>query len=370
MAKSQEKKNLRSKIKVWHITDFDQIFKLGDDARKGRKGPLSYTKSFVSLSGTSKPCEVHHYERLKDLKSRPERHLLRSVFEDLKSWSAHKPQRFQGYLVTHSGRPAGPDYIASQIDYIDKNELKKAMMILHQIGLIERLVKNGQFYAKNKDCPDGSGNTPDGSGDDAQSLKEGEGKDQAAPDKQKATNGLSASGCKGKDNGKGKSRKDPSRPEPSAEEPRESDLGGEASPERSGSPSGAVKPSEGRQRAAPVHQEGDYEKCDIFPARRIFEILWPRRDAQNEFGRREIGSFASKIHECRCRLWAIPPPEIDRFMVRGINEASKIAHYCERKKQKQLKEKLGLKIKSNNPGKIWNSLMTKISMAITARKSG
>ena len=157
--------------KVWHITDFDEVFKLPDDVRKGRKGPLSYTKSFVSLSGQSTPPETHHYERLKSLKAHPDRHLLRSIFEDLKNWAGHKTQSHQGYLVDSEGRPADNDYICAQLDHLNKTDLKKAIITLSKIGLIERVALNGQLKpendnkekkkrdskSENKVCPDGSG---------------------------------------------------------------------------------------------------------------------------------------------------------------------------------------------------------------------
>jgi hypothetical protein len=55
------------------------------------------------------------------------------------------------------------------------------------------------------------------------------------------------------------------------------------------------------------------------------------------------------------------------FRARALNQAKIIGRRCENKKHKQLKERFGLKIKSDNPGAIWNSLITKISMAKAAR---
>jgi hypothetical protein len=134
-----EKKNSSSRgKKVWHIADFRELFELPDDLRKDRPGPLSYTKSFVALSGLSKESEIRHFERLQELKARPERHLLRSVFEDLKNWSGKKTIRHRGYFLTTSEQPASYEYLAAQLQ-LNVTELKKAIPILEQIGLIERV---------------------------------------------------------------------------------------------------------------------------------------------------------------------------------------------------------------------------------------
>ena len=329
MAAKKQNTGVRSKksgVKVWHITDFDVLFKLADDVRKNKRGPLSFTKSPVSLSGQSKPCEVHHYERLRDLKARAERHLLRSVFEDLKSWSAHKPQNQQGYLVTHAGRPADPAYIAAQIDNIDKNELKKAMRILGEIGLIERITLNGQFSAKNEEPPETGGNDTDNSAD----LKKDEGKAQAAPEKRKASIGLSADEDQEKVIGKGKN-KPPQAPTttPEADKPTESDLRGETTPYGSDSLSGAV-----------------YTRGDIHYGGRIYRALKLKHPEDSPEAYREITSFASKWHKCKEKLTGLDPPEINQLGIRGVRQAEKIA-----------------KQKGNRAAK-WNDFMDKVTDAI------
>ena len=137
MTKAKKQSSGRKK-KAWHITDFRELFELPDDLRKDRPGPLSYTKSFVTLSGISKEYEIKHFERLQELKSRPERHLLRSIFEDLKNWSGTKTIKHRGYLLTTAEQPATYEYLAGQLK-VDIEELKQAMPILEEIGLVERV---------------------------------------------------------------------------------------------------------------------------------------------------------------------------------------------------------------------------------------
>lgn len=362
--KEESYRKIRPK-RAWHITDFEEVFKMTDDVRKGRKGPLAYTKSFVSLSGLSKPCETHHYERLRDLKARPERHLLRSIFEDLKNWTAHKPQNFQGYLVTHSGRPADYDYICAQLDNVDKEELKRAIFVLSQIGLIERVALNGQFCdkhdkdSKNTDAPDCSGNCPDDSGEgpddsgkgvDSLLNDKGKVKALAAPEKRKAS-GDKTTVAEDEDKENGNDMAKPTQaptttPLPSAVKPCESDLGGEAEQDDSGSPPGTVNRPVGKQRPGMVHHKGDYEKWDLIYGSRIFGFLGLSKNKN-----RESSSFASKWHECRCKLWDLPPPEIDKIGIRGIRQAEKIA-----------------KQKNCNKSKVWNNFMDKITNATLREK--
>jgi hypothetical protein len=131
-------------LKVWQVTDFGELFELSDDIRKKRSGPLTFTKSVVTVSGLSKETEVKHFERMRDLKSRPNRHLLRSVFEDLKNWTGGKHYGQRGYLITTDCKPASYIYLAAQLA-VDSKDLQKAMLELEQIGLLERVNLNGQF---------------------------------------------------------------------------------------------------------------------------------------------------------------------------------------------------------------------------------
>jgi hypothetical protein len=159
MAKATNKTNKKSIVKAgnnnrstgsgrkqhfWHITNFKELFELTDDIRKKRPGPLTYTKSVVTVSGKSNPAEVIHYERMRDLKSRPNRHLLRSVFEDLKNWTGGKHYGQRGYLITTNCKPACYRYLSAQLT-IEVKELREAMTELEQIGLLEKVTIDGQF---------------------------------------------------------------------------------------------------------------------------------------------------------------------------------------------------------------------------------
>jgi hypothetical protein len=285
------------------------------------------------------------------MKSRPQRHLLRSVFEDLKSWAANKPQQFQGYLVTHAGKPAEPEYIAAQIDYVDKKELKKAMTILHQIGLIERVTLNGQFSATDADCPEGSGNSPDNSGNECDSLNKGR-----AASAEEASIGLSADEGKEKGQGKGKGKgkeKPPQAPTTApadADEPTGSDLGGEKAEGRSSPPGTANNADSGLQGGGMPVLGVDYDKANLHYGEQIYDVLKWRGQGK----KRESTSFASVWHKCVEKLAnsGLSPPEIEGVADRGRRQAEKIARQ-----------------KGNRAAK-WNDFIKNLTDSIVRKYSG
>ena len=133
--------------KVWHITDFAELYELADDVRKERSGPLRYTKSHVTLSPFCPDAESAYFERMRRLKARPERHLLRSIFEDLKNWTGSKPYGLRGFLVTAEGKAASCEYLAEQLT-LSVEDIKQSLPILEQLGFLERTLMNGQAEPK------------------------------------------------------------------------------------------------------------------------------------------------------------------------------------------------------------------------------
>ena len=129
--------------KTWHICDFQDLFELSDDVRKSRTGPLRYVKSICCLSPFAPDAETRHFERMRLLKSRPERHLLRSLLQDLTDWTAIKSFKLRGYLVTSESRPATPDYLSAQLN-LTLEDIKRGLSILEQLGFLERIPMNGQ----------------------------------------------------------------------------------------------------------------------------------------------------------------------------------------------------------------------------------
>lgn len=344
-AKRKRTKVVRStktnaRIRARQIADFPELFEPSDAKRKKQKGGLSFTKSQVTTHFLSKEQEHRFFERMRMLKSHPQRYLLRSVFEDLKNWTAAKHCATRGHLVTAEGKPASYAYLAAQLQ-MPVGDLKKAVPILEQIGLIEWGALNAP--------PDGTGPSrtqPAPSGTKRKPLNNGKRKSNTnskTKNKRKTTNGLTAPGCKNKGNGNGK--KDvgtadatpttPTTTPPMPTEPTGSDAGGHK-----------VIPFTGGPPAA-----AGYSRAGLAYGRRVYlrlEYTWSMDSSEAE---REITSFASKHDHVISRLRAQPPPAIDALLNRALRQATKIA------KQKSAK----------NKGAVWNDFVNDLLTASLKR---
>lgn len=337
------KKKCRGR-KVWHITDFRPIFELSDDLRKKRPGPLTFTKSPVTLTAGSKVHDIKLWERLQQLKSRPERHLLRSVFEDLKCWAGLKTIKDRGFLITTTGQPASYDYIAAQLK-LDIAEVKKAMTLLEEIGLIEKLtIKRPDTSGQGRKKTDKSerGRTkPDATG-------RGRTKPEPAGRKRKTLK-------KGNDNGKGNSRvrkkrqrgKDKSN-SMEVPPPTTQPIKPQVSAKR-----GSVIPITAPSELKNTEKLGDIAKR-ILPrynphakkfALEIYQALKLPWDPASEEGRRELGCFASQWHK-------VDIPDADELWSRAVSEARKIA------KRRQNRKK----------GAVWCTVFENLKAAYKRRK--
>ena len=299
--------------KVWHITDFRKLFELSDDLRKKRPGPLTFTKSPVTLTAGSKDPDIKLWERLQQLKSRPERHLLRSVFEDLKSWAGLKTIRDRGYLITTEGRPATYEYIAAQLK-LEGPEIKKAMTLLEEVGLLERLAaKSG--CGRTKAEPSGPVRTKtDTAGRKRKPLKKkskvkGNGKDK------------SNSNIKRQGKAKPNDRKVP----PSTTQPFQPQVSAKGGTLISfASPSKLKNPQLLGDIADKILPR--YNPHAKRFALEIYQALKLPWDPMSEMGRRELGCFASAWHR-------VDIPEADELWARAVTEARKIGKRRQNKKK-------------------------------------
>jgi hypothetical protein len=362
---SSKKKPLTgSRQRVWRITDFREIFEMSEDYLKLRTGPLAYTKSFVSLSGRSKDSEIRHVERLEELRSRPDRHLLRSAFEDLKNWAGKKPLEDRGYLVTAAGKPASHKYVAGQLK-LDPVEFKKAMLMLERIGLIER-VDMDTFVAERVALLKRKRSKRTGKSD----SKEEDKHRQVTGQRQSVQNDLKQSGIKqkpfkkenGKDKGiekeknrepngsktnakvqKGTERETGESPSTTTTVARANALEGRGQaqePEEPADPteSDALGQDEARPLAEPaldsvnrttavlrpgsVQSVAEYGRHDMYFAKRVFHALSLPGDPDNG-AIDETTSLASVWHKIRQPFCRSPPAE-DQLAMRLLKEAERI----------------------------------------------
>lgn len=310
----------QSRRKVWRITDWEPLYELADDIRKKRSGPLTYTKSQVTISGLSTAAEVRHYEMMKQLKARPERHLLRSVLEDLTNWTGAKHYGPRGYLVTTENKPPSLDYIAAQLDKLEAKDLEIAMPILEDIGLIEKVIMNGSLE------PSGPKRTgPDSSGRKRTPLK----KDK---DKDKDKNKKKKKGKVDKDNNniKNNSRQENNKHKSHLVE-------GQTKAQTTQAPtttpesikSKVVEPGGSRiikfnGPPGSVKYKRYDDDCKMF-AQEIFYGLELEKQGQSVQTRRNLGSFASQWRKA-CRS-GLPPPVLDELRSSAITEARRLGRY-------------------------------------------
>jgi len=360
--------------KILHVRDFQDLYELADDIRKGRTGPLRFTRSLVTLSPFASDAESRHFERMRAIKARNERHLLRSVLADIVNWTAAKPFGMRGYLVTAEGKAASCEYLAEQLT-VRTEDVKQSLPILEQIGFLERIPMNGQAEPEkqkrkttNKKSKTGSTKTTKKRGKkskqrnsgksknvvkhtsehNTEALPESAGSSRTEPesvcppsrkdknkDKGKATSGLMAPGCKknNNDNGKdvpqdkanGQAPGPPTNP-PLPSLPQESDEGGRA------------------HNVTRLPDSAAISRHGLAYGRRVFLALKLPWDIDSTEARREISSFGSKHDELCRKLSRLSPPVVDGLLNRGLIEAQKMSRRAANK----------------NVGAVWNHAMSNI----------
>ena len=303
-----------------HVTDFEEIFEPSDAKRKQQKGPLSFTKSLVTIHFLSKPAEIRLIEKMKMLKSHNERHLLRSVFEDLKNWTAAKYLGPRGFLVTANLQPASCEYLADQLDHVSIDDLQKAIPILQEIGLLEQVTLDL--------APDTAGRSrtqPDAAGRKRKPLNKGKDKSKSKNKSAMANNkSKNKSTTTPKTNAKQQTTQTPTTtPEPI--EPTQSEAGGSVIPFTG--PLGSAK-----RRRSEANRIGDiaagilhrYDNVSQGFAVEVYRGLGLSGPLGSRQAARELGAFRSCISKARLDL---PPPDFQALMDRALAEAGRLKKY-------------------------------------------
>jgi hypothetical protein len=333
VAKKAIKKKAKRLKKVLRITDFELIFEPTDAKRKKQKGPLSFTKELVTFHFLNNEAELKYFERMKALKAHADRHLLRSVFADIKNWTAGKYHEARGYLLTADLKPVTMQYLADQLEHTPVEDVKKAVPILLDIGLLERIgfdpdASGLKRLPLNNDKNNGNGNRKNKSNKQSTTTKT----------KKKV---------KKKVKGQGQSQEQTalapvSRPEPN--EPTKSDNGrGKViqftSPALSAKRSG--EPVSIGQLAAVIIAKNDQHANDL--AIEVFRALGYKQSLDSVGAKREIASFRSVISKAK---YSLPPPSFESIMVRAIAEAEKIVKHWKNRRGK--------------PAAVWNKVFKDI----------
>lgn len=378
MTKTTRKNQRKQKIvKVWRIFHFEQRYELPEDMKSKRKSGLDYTKRFVGVNGGDEAVGYQQQMGMMANGDGLESCTLEGLYGKLVNMAASLSRAKRGFLLDAADQPLTAGQIGRLLK-IQAPQMKKLIERFASVKLLERVELQEFDLAKNEppgepaekqpaEKPDRSpkktashwisGNfrkfpekreNPSRIGNRQKRTLKGN-------NKQKATIGLSADGCKKNkieiDNGKDELAQSQAQAEsqsqnqaspqsahqadqPMPTEPKGSDAGGHR-----------VIPFTGPPAAA------DYSRAGLGYGLRVYVALGYRYDTESSEGNREITSFASKHDEVLRMLSGVPPPVIDSLMVRGLHEAVKIT------KRKS----------ARNRGAIWNSLMDKL--AATKRKS-
>jgi hypothetical protein len=309
-----------------YITDFDEIFEPSDAKRKHQKGPLSFTKSLVTIHFLSKPAEIRFIERMKILKSHSKRHLLRSVFEDLKNWTAAKYLGPRGFLITADLQPASCEYLAVHLDHVSIEDLEKAIPILEEIGLLETVTFDH--------VPDTDGRSrmqPDTAGRKRKPLNKSNGKGKSKSKDRSAKSNIKSKNKSTKTNNNRQTNKvkqqatqtPATTPEPIR--PTQSEAGGSVIPFTGPLGSAKHKRSEanklGDVAAGILHR---YDNVSQSFAVEVYRGLGLPSPLDSKQAARELGAFRSCISKARLDL---PPPDFQELMNRAIAEAERMKKY-------------------------------------------
>lgn len=151
----KKRKTVKRVKKVWRIFRFGERFELADDVRWCRINPLKYIRDYV---GSGQDDEAIEYKKqIAMLRCQPDRHLLQSVFFELREMAANMSRAYRGYLLDVNKQPSSNKDIGMLIGLSEK-ETTTVLKRLEQIGLIEK-VPLPKFDLSQNEKPknDGSG---------------------------------------------------------------------------------------------------------------------------------------------------------------------------------------------------------------------
>ena len=382
MAKSKITNPKSSIKKVWRVFRYRERFELADDVRTHRKSALDFTRDYVGVGAGNEAVGYQQQLNMLSNGKGEEYYLLYGLYRQLINETSKRSRTYRGYLLDSANEPLSDAQIGRMLK-IHAKKMTRLLRRLASVNLLERVdlpaewdlsqdetppkkeekqkdagaqpSKKRRNSAKNKGFSGRARKAPENSEDararpKAFKKEKGSRKSKQPNGKQKATLGLTASGCKRKNNGKrqaqdssARNRKihsksnslstsqtasTPTATPPRPSKPQESDARGLKVMPFTGGPSGSVAIS----------------SAGIAYGQRIYIALGYSWEMNRPEAMREICSFGSQ-HDRFCRLLAnLPPPEIHAILQRGIREARKMSRRQTNRKQ----------------GAVWNDTMNKI----------
>ena len=135
MAKAAKAKKAKT-VKVWHIFRFEQRFEMSDKTTTCRKGPLIFVREYVGVGSDDE--SIGYKQQINILKQSPNRHVLRSVWDELREIAAIRSKRYRGYLLDESLKPMTDRRIA-MLCGLELSACSNVLKELAAVGLIERV---------------------------------------------------------------------------------------------------------------------------------------------------------------------------------------------------------------------------------------
>lgn len=134
---STQAKSKRRSAKVWHVYRFTERFELADDQRFCRKGPLIFSKDYVSPADDESVAYLRQVDALTRHRNGLE---LEGAWVRVRRAASARSRAFRGYLLTAEDRPMSDAEIGRTILFCEPRRASRLLKSLADVGLIEHVI--------------------------------------------------------------------------------------------------------------------------------------------------------------------------------------------------------------------------------------
>jgi len=349
----------------WHVFRFHERFELADDQRFCRKGPLIYSRDYVSAADDE---SATYLQQLDALSRRQNGLELEGAWSRIRRAASSRSRAYRGWLLTATNCPMSAADIGRTVLFCDPRRATRILKTLVEVGLVEQ-ARCPTFDLSQNEAPTVKRRTkatkgnekakrgkPKSGGENTVSHKNSENlEDSRSPLRAKKQNGKVSQ--QKRDTGIPEKVREAATPQgamkprtttsptttpgPKPVDPKEPEGGQASKPENSRRPAPSAKP---RPAAVPIGhcvKLHDYQ-ADQFGLK-VFGILGldKRHEAGSTEGKSEWKSFASWLTKSKA---CAPPTAWGDLEERGLRKARHIAKYGHTAK---------------SPGAVWHKVMGK-----------
>ena len=119
----------------WHVFRFHERFELADDQRFCRKGPLVYSRDYVSAADDE---SATYLQQLDALSRRQNGLELEGAWSRIRRAASSRSRAYRGWLLTASNCPMSATEIGRKVLFCDPRRATRILKTLAEIGLIEQ----------------------------------------------------------------------------------------------------------------------------------------------------------------------------------------------------------------------------------------